>query len=134
MTWTPEEMTRLVAAEESQVAARRRDGTLRDPVTIWVIRRGDDVYVRSVNGPAASWFRGTQTHHDGRVRVGGVEKDVSFLDADHRIDDQIDDAYRAECHRYATSIISAITSLTRAPRTRGRLPATAVANDSGETP
>jgi hypothetical protein len=37
-------------AEELEIASARRDGTLRQPVTIWVVRHGDDLYVRSVNG------------------------------------------------------------------------------------
>lgn len=49
MTWTDEELTRVASAEELKIAPRRRDGTLRHPVAIWVVRYGDDLYVRSVN-------------------------------------------------------------------------------------
>src|SRR5437879_3049374 len=98
-TWTPDELTRIGAAEELEIAALRRDGTLRHPVTIWVVRHGDDLYVRSVNGPTAAWFRGTQARHQGRIWAGGLEKDVTFVDADH--DDQLDAAYRAKYRRYA---------------------------------
>jgi hypothetical protein len=54
--WTPDELTKIGAAEELELAPERRDGTLRNPVTIWVVRVGDDVYVRSVNGRAAPGF------------------------------------------------------------------------------
>jgi hypothetical protein len=40
---------------------------------------------------------------------------VSLVDADHGIDDQIDDEYRAKYNRYAASIIRAITSPKHAP-------------------
>jgi hypothetical protein len=108
--WTSEELGRVGAAEELQIASLRRDGSLTKPVTIWVVRHGDDLYVRSVSGPTAAWFRATRARHDGRVRAGGVEKDVSLDDADHAIDDQIDAAYRSKYRRYAESIIRSITS------------------------
>jgi hypothetical protein len=48
--WTEDELTKIGDAEELEIATARRDGTLRPPVTIWVVRSGDDLYVRSVNG------------------------------------------------------------------------------------
>jgi hypothetical protein len=65
--WTSDELSKIGAAEELRIASLRRDGTLRNPVTIWVIRHGDDLYVRSVNGRTAAWFRGTQECHEGRI-------------------------------------------------------------------
>ncbi len=49
-TWMSEELNKIGNAEELQIASLRHDGTLRKPVTIWVVRLGDDLYVRSVNG------------------------------------------------------------------------------------
>ncbi len=57
--WTSDELGRIEAADELQIASVRRDGTLRNPTTIWVVRLGDDLYVRSVNGRTSGWFRGT---------------------------------------------------------------------------
>jgi len=108
--WTSDELTKIGTAEELQIASARRDGTLRNPVTIWVIHHGDDLYVRSVNGRTGAWFRGTQARHEGHIRVGGVDKDVLFVDADHDINDQIDAAYRTKYRRYAASIIGHIVS------------------------
>ena len=109
-TWTSDELTKIGTAEELKIASLRRDGTLRKPVTIWVIRYGDDLYVRSVNGRTAAWFRGTQVRHEGHIQAGGVDKDVTFVDADPNINDQIDAAYRTKYRRYAASIISHILS------------------------
>ena len=50
--WTSDELNKIGAAEELKIASVRRDGTRRNPVTIWVVHRGDDLYVRSVNGHA----------------------------------------------------------------------------------
>jgi hypothetical protein len=109
-TWTSDELSKIAAAQELQLASVRRDGTLRKPVTIWVVRHGDDLYVRSVNGPTAAWFHGAQARHEGRIRAGGVEKDVTFAEADNEIDDQIDGAYRTKYDRYSENTISRITS------------------------
>ena len=48
--WTSDELKKIGTAEELQIAPLRRDGTLRNPVTIWVVRLGDDLYARSVYG------------------------------------------------------------------------------------
>src|SRR5574341_1340447 len=106
--WTSEELSKIGEAEELQIASLRRDGTLRNPVTIWVVAMADDLYVRSVNGRTAAWFRGTQVRHEGRIWAGGVEKDVTFVDADPGLNDQIDAAYRTKYCRYAASIIRSI--------------------------
>ena len=77
-TWTNDELTKIGTAEELQIASLRSDGTLRKPVTIWVVRLGDDLYVRSVNGRTSAWFRGTQVRHEGHIQAGGVSKDVTL--------------------------------------------------------
>ena len=112
--WTNDELIKIGAVEELEIAPLRPDGTLRNPVTIWVVRYSDDLYVRSVNGRTSAWFRGTRVRHEGRIWAGGVEKDVTFADADPNINDQIDAAYRTKYRRYAASIISTIVS----PRAR----------------
>jgi len=111
-SWTKDEITKIGAAEELQIASRRRDGMLRKPVIIWVVRLGDDLYVRSVNGRTASWFRGTQVRHEGHIQAGGVDKDITFVDASPDLNDQIDAVYRSKYRRYAASIINSIVSPT----------------------
>jgi hypothetical protein len=108
--WSSDELTKIGAAEELQLASRRRDGTLRNPVTMWVVRHGDSLYVRSVKGPAGPWFRGTQVCHEGHIRAGGVDKDVTFAEADRHINDEIDAAYRSKYHRYAASIVGSVVT------------------------
>lgn len=108
--WTSDELAKIGAAEELRIASRRRDGTLGSRRTIWVVRHGEDLYVRSVNGPTAAWYRGTWVRHEGHIRVGGVDKDITFVDADHDLNDQIDAAYRSKYRRYAPSIVNSIVS------------------------
>jgi hypothetical protein len=108
--WTSDELNKIGTAEELQIASLRRDGTLRKAVTIWVVRLGDDLYVRAVNGRTGAWFRGTQTRHEGRIQAGGVDKDVTFVEAAPEINDQLDAAYRTKYHRYGPSIVNTIVS------------------------
>ena len=109
-TWTGDELRKIGTAEELEMASLRRNGTLRNPVTIWVVRHGDDLYVRSVNGRTGAWFRGTQVLHGGHIQAGGIDKDVTFVDAAPDITDQIDAAYRTKYRRYAASIVGSIVS------------------------
>ena len=106
--WSSDQLNRVGKAEELQIASIRQDGKLSKPVTIWVARSGDDLYVRSVGGRAAHWFRGTQERHEGRIRAGGVQQDVAFVDAGHDIDDEVDAAYRAKYRRYAGNILNSV--------------------------
>ena len=100
-TWTSDELSKIGAAEELDLASVRPDGTLRNPVTIWVVRVGADLYVRSANGRAGSWFRATHVRHEGHIQAGGVGKDVKFvMEADDDINGQIDSAYRTKYRHY----------------------------------
>ena len=103
--WTKEELNKVGNAEELKIAGGRADGTLRKPVIIWVVRLGDELYVRSVNGRASAWCRGIADQHTGRVWAGGLEKNVSFVEepAD-ALADQLDEAYRTKYRRYPSSV------------------------------
>jgi hypothetical protein len=80
-------------------------------VTIWVVRLGDDLYVRSVNGRASAWFRGVQTRHEGHIRAGGVAKDVTFVEEEHpTAHDQIDALYRTKYRHYPEEYVRACLS------------------------
>lgn len=109
--WTSDELDRIGKAEELEIASARRDGTLRNSVTIWVVRLGDELYVRSVNGRTGAWFRGTLVRHQGHIEAGGVEQDVTFVEeTDPDINAQIDDAYRKKYRRYAANIVGSIVT------------------------
>jgi hypothetical protein len=107
-TWTSAELSQIGQAEELQMAPRRQDGSLARPRTIWVIRHGDDLYVRSVNGRAGAWFRGTQARHEGHIEAGGVSKDVMLADPEADLTDDIDAAYRDKYHRYAANVVGSV--------------------------
>jgi hypothetical protein len=114
-TWTSEELNKIGTAEELEIASLRGDGTLRKPVTIWVVRLGDYLYVRCANGRSGAWFRGTHTRHEGHIRAGGVDKDVTFVEeADPEINNQIDTAYLTKYRRYPQYVKPMVTPAVRA--------------------
>jgi hypothetical protein len=106
--WASDQLHKIARAEEAQIASMRQNKTLRKPVIVWAVRHGDDIFVRSVGGRSGQWFRGTQERHEGWIRAGGVQQDVTFVDADHDSDDEVDAAYRAKYRRYAGSILNSV--------------------------
>ena len=109
-TWTDEELRRIGRSTEVEVASRRPDGTLRPYVTIWGVRSGSDLYIRSAYGPQNAWFRRAVGAGDGRVRAGGTERDVSFqlLDAGNPAQGDIDAAYHAKYDIYGPKIVGSV--------------------------
>jgi len=104
--WSKDELARIGRAEEIDIAAARPGRPALNRVTIWVVRRGEDLYVRSaVKGLDADWFRAVQKTSTGRVWAGGVEKDVGLV-RDNGHDDEVDAAYRAKYSRYAGRILN----------------------------
>jgi hypothetical protein len=80
--WTSEELSKIeTGSAEDRVDATRR--TARKAVTIWVVRHGDQIYVRSVNGLTAggSWHPDAPSRH---IRAGGVTKDVTSYPSTRR--------------------------------------------------
>ncbi|MDR3572402.1 MAG: DUF2255 family protein [Anaerolineaceae bacterium] len=109
--WMKNELDKIGTAEELQIASLRRDCTLRKPVTIWVVRIDDDLYVRSVNGRSSAWFRGVQMRYEGRIQAGGINKEVTFVETtDADINVQIDAAYRTKYRQYGPAIVNTIVS------------------------
>jgi hypothetical protein len=111
-TWTPQELAEFDGNDELEISSLRPDSTLNGARTIWAVRDGDDVYVRSVNGPESAWFRGTRARHAGHIHIGKLDRDVTFADAGEAVNDQVDAAYRAKYHRYAASIVDSINTPT----------------------
>ena len=56
-TWTDDELERIGDAQELELSSLRSDGSLRPYVTMWVVRSGDELYVRSAYGPNSGWYR-----------------------------------------------------------------------------
>lgn len=102
--WTNDELETIAAADELELASARPDGALRKPVTIWVVRHGKDLFVRSVYGRTSAWFRGVQDRHEGHIHAGSVDKHVAFVEVGN-LKDEIDDAYRTKYQRYGARYV-----------------------------
>ena len=94
--WTNDELDRIRTAQELELTTFRSDGTPRKAVTIWVVRSGDELFIRSWRGQDAAWFRHAQARPQGHIQSGGIERDVELVRADQHLDEQIDVAYRAK--------------------------------------
>ena len=56
MRFAPEDLALLADTEEIEIETTRPDGPPHRTI-IWVMVDGDDVFVRSVNGASARWYR-----------------------------------------------------------------------------
>jgi hypothetical protein len=116
-TWTEDELRAVGDADELEIASPRPDGTLRPYVIIWVVRVGDELYVRSAFGPDSGWYRRARSSGVGRIRAGGVEKDVVFADAPDGVHAAIDAAYHAKYDHYGAKDVDPVVGDQVAPLT-----------------
>jgi hypothetical protein len=108
--WMPDELVRIGLATEIELASRRADGSLRPFVTIWVVRLDDDLYVRSAYGHENPWFQRALKAGVGRIRAGGVERDVTFEVPSPEVADDVTGAYHAKYDRYGANIVATVVS------------------------
>lgn len=105
-TWTDDELERIGKAQELQLAPARADGSLWPFTTMWVVRVGDKIYVRSAGGPERAWYQHARTSGAGRIRTGGVQHDVTFGEAAAGAHEAIDAAYHDKYDQYGPSIVN----------------------------
>jgi hypothetical protein len=109
-TWTDDELRRIAGADELRITSVRGDGTLRPFVTIWAVRAGDAVYVRSAYGYDNGWFQRALNSGRGRIRAGGIERDVAFEPAAPEVSGDVSAAYHAKYDRYGSAIVGSVVS------------------------
>lgn len=114
-TWSTNELDKIGNAEELQFASMRDDGTLRKRVITWVVRVGDEIYIRPVNG-REGWFRGVADQHKGRIWAGGVEKDVHFIEVNtnEAVHEQIDTEYWSKYKHLSQYVPPVVTEKSKA--------------------
>lgn len=120
--WTQDELERINGTLELEIAAVREDGRLRGRRPIWVVRVGDDLYVRAAYGERSGWHRTVRASGRARISAGGVEKDVTVEDAEPDVLDRVDAAYRSKYGHYA-SIVESITDAEHRASTLRLVPA-----------
>ena len=110
-TCTPQELDRIEDADEMGIASRRADGSLRSFITIWFVRGGDGLYVRSAHGPRNGWFRRALASGHGRVRVGNWEHDVAFKVPDAAVTgDELHRAFHTKYDHYGPRFVDPVVS------------------------
>ncbi|CAN5449965.1 hypothetical protein BH10ACT9_BH10ACT9_38080 [soil metagenome] len=82
---------------------------MRSPIPIWHAHVGDAIYIRSAHGPDNGWFLRAKSLGKGRIRAGGVERDVAFEPAAHESADEITATLHAKYDRYGPGPVGAIT-------------------------
>lgn len=121
--WTTKQLHKIAAADELDIATPMRDGTLRQPIPIWVVRHGDALYIRSYRGTEAAWYRSTAEHNYGHIDAGGVRAEVTFQHVtDHDINLEIDAAYRDKYARYGPRFVDPMTAPTARDTTLQLIP------------
>lgn len=105
--WLSGALARFGAADEMEISTRRRDGSLRPFVPIWIVAVGDALYVRSYRGAGGAWYRHAIQHRVGAIRAVGQQADVTFTPAgqQHDLMQAVDDAYRSKYARYGDSYL-----------------------------
>lgn len=119
-TWAPPELDLFGSAAEIGIAPSRPNGSPGSYTTIWVVRIGDDLYVRSYRGPDGRWFRAAGRTQQGRIRAGGAERDITFHGPDGVDPGTVDEAYRAKYGR--SSYVDAMVSRAAAGTTMKVVP------------
>ena len=112
MSWNSAELARLGDAEEVRVSSVRPDGSDRPGVTIWVVRVGDELYIRSAYGTENPWYRRATRAGQGRIAADGVDRAVGFLRIDPddtATQDAVDAAYHQKYDRFGPQIVGTVT-------------------------
>ncbi|MCU1438744.1 MAG: hypothetical protein JWP66_1831 [Naasia sp.] len=120
--WSDEELAAVGGAEELEIASVRPDGTLRPYVIIWAARVGNGLYVRSAYGADNGWFRRAKRSGTGRIRAGGVQRDVTFAPAEPAVHPALDAEYRSKYRAHADDIVATVVGDDKADLTLRLLP------------
>jgi len=121
-TWDPADLHAIGSAREVHIATMRPDASTRTPLPIWVVRVGDELFVRSYHGPEGSWFRQLDAHPYARLRAAGREIVVRLVPAEVPSRAEVDDAYLAKYGRSGSAVAMitpavALTTLRLEPAT-----------------
>lgn len=107
-TWTSDDLARIASSEELALASQRPDGSVGGFVTMWVVRAGDELFVRSAGGPNRPWYRRALAAGIGVISAGGVERSVTFCSAAADVQGAVDAAYHAKYDRYGPRIVGSV--------------------------
>ncbi|MGR6919208.1 DUF2255 family protein [[Actinomadura] parvosata] len=109
--WTSDILDRIGTADELRITPDRPDGTPGKAVPIWVVRDGDDLYIRSYRGQNGAWYRAARATGHGRISAAGLDITVTLTPvADAAANDRLDAAYLAKYGRYGDAYTGPMTA------------------------
>lgn len=117
-TWNSETLNRLSGPDELRISSRRDDGTHSNPVIIWSVKVGDELFARSVYGPDKPWYRAVRNRGVGRIDVQGEVVDVNFETPWEGQLDEVDEAYRQKYGHYPSIVPECLTPIARSATIR----------------
>lgn len=98
-TWQPDELRNFAQSPVLHVSPRGTRGVDRPFTPIWAVSVDGELYVRSHLGDRGAWYRAALSRGAGRIRAGGVERDVAFETAGGPgLDERIDAEYQTKYH------------------------------------
>jgi hypothetical protein len=123
----------LGSVEEVAITTARPDGSLRPSVPIWVVRVGEEVYVRSYRGGAGAWYRHANQTGRARIRVADSHYDVTAeKPVEPNAAAHIDQAYAAKYGHHGDSYVSAMITDAAAATTLRLRPIANQVNEGGQ--
>jgi hypothetical protein len=95
--WAKDELDRIAKSDNLHISPFREDGkTFGTPTWIWSVVVNGALYVRPYSGRSSRWYKAAMRQRAGRITAAGLTKEVTFEPVDDRMNDHIDDAYRAK--------------------------------------
>jgi len=98
--WTPEEVRAIGDVEEVRVAPLAGDGTPLQSVTMWAVTNGSEVFVRSVRGTKARWYRRVTETGRAVFEAADISREVAFEQVNEIKNQAVTDAYNTKYARY----------------------------------
>ena len=91
------------------MASTRPDGSLRPYLTVWAVRAGDELYVRSAYGYSNPWFRRAHAIGKGRIQPVTWNEMSPSPRPTPMTTPPIDAAYHAKYDRYGRATVGSVT-------------------------
>lgn len=112
--WTEDERAAVGQADELEITPAQGAGNRPPATRIWVVRVGDQLFVRSYRGRRARWCQRVQATHRGEISAGGLTKDIALVDLgdDDSVNAAIDAAYEGKYQRHGRQYLDPMVAST----------------------
>lgn len=101
--WTPEDLTEFAEAYSLVLIAGDKE---RDGVEIGMALVGNELYVRAYRGTRSRWYQAAHEHGHGRIRVGGVTREVVLTTRGLELPAGLEAAFRGKYGAVSDALIA----------------------------